>query len=444
MNPARIAALLLLPGLLPLSTAWAQARVASFRVDATPPLGQPLIWVKPVERVEDPLWAKGVVIEQGAERYVLCALDWCGISGSTEEALRVSLAKGAGTSPAKVALHTVHQHTAPYVDGDAFAVLAAFPNPPLRTSAAFLEELGRRLGEAAKQARGRLEPFDRVGTGEARIERVASIRRLPAPGGKVATRYSSSGKDPAMAAAPEGPVDPMLRTVTLAAGGRPLVRLHYYATHPQTFCCEGTVTADFVGTAREQLERREGVPQIYFTGAAGDVTVGKYNDGSREARAGLAQRLLAGMQASSAATRLEPAGKLVWRSVETALPVRPASRAGFAKAKHANDDQRYRAAIQVAFAERRRPLGFRSLEIGRVSILHLPGEPMLEFQKFAQKLQPGRFVAVAGYGDLQPGYICTDRAHEEGGYEPSATNAAPGAEAVFKKTIRQLLGIRTE
>ena len=36
----------------------------------------------------------------------------------------------------------------------------------------------------------------------------------------------------------------MLRTITLASDGRPLVRLHYYATHPQTFCCDGRVSGD--------------------------------------------------------------------------------------------------------------------------------------------------------------------------------------------------------
>ena len=35
----------------------AQLRVAAFRADATPALGEPLIWVTPAARVADPLWA---------------------------------------------------------------------------------------------------------------------------------------------------------------------------------------------------------------------------------------------------------------------------------------------------------------------------------------------------------------------------------------------------
>jgi hypothetical protein len=65
---------------------------------------------------------------------------------------------------------------------------------------------------------------------------------------------------------------------------------------------------------------------------------------------------------------------------------------------------------------------------------------MLEFQKFAQRFKPGDFVAVAGYGDCGSAYICTDAAFTEGGYEPVATNLAPGAEQIVKASIRRLLG----
>jgi hypothetical protein len=75
-----------------------------------------------------------------------------------------------------------------------------------------------------------------------------------------------------------------------------------------------------------------------------------------------------------------------------------------------------------------------------VHILHLPGEPMVEFQFFAQRAEPRGFVAVAGYGDCGPAYICTDKAITEGGYEPSATNVGPGTEALLKNAIQALLG----
>ena len=34
----------------------------------------------------------------------------------------------------------------------------------------------------------------------------------------------------------------------------------------------------------------------------------------------------------------------------------------------------------------------------------------MEYQLFAQRLRPDNFVAVAAYGELGTGYICTDKA----------------------------------
>ncbi len=424
-----LAAVLLLGASLP-----GAPRVAVFRVNATPPQGEPLIWTTPVSKVEDPLWAKGIVIEDGSKRYVLCALDWCGVGGAVDWKLREAMGRAAGTSIQRVALHSVHQHAAPYIEGDGMALLREkLPKPPLLMSDRYLSELADKLATAVRGAR--FKEFDQIGTSQAKVERVASIRRLINAEGKSITRYSGDGVKPEMAAAPEGPVDPMVRTITLAKGGKPLVRLHFYATHPQTFCCDGTVSADFVGAARETLEKQDGIPQIYFTGCSGDVTVGKYNDRTRAARDGLAQRLLAAMRESGRTATYRQVGLIGWRTTALKLPKRAAPDLSNAS----SDDDRYRKAITAAFSHRTRPLTVSALTIGDNAILLLPGEPMLEFQRYAISAGKERFVAVAGYGDMAPGYLCTDEAFPQGGYEPGASNAGPGTEGALKAAIRAVL-----
>ncbi len=105
------------------ASAWAVAadelRVATFRCDITPPLGQPMISGDALRTVEQPLLAKGIVLEAGAERYVLCALDWCELCNGAHDRLQKQLAAAAGAEPAHVAVQCVHQHTAPLVDLDA-------------------------------------------------------------------------------------------------------------------------------------------------------------------------------------------------------------------------------------------------------------------------------------------------------------------------------------
>ncbi|HPA17922.1 MAG TPA: hypothetical protein PLU30_09245 [Verrucomicrobiae bacterium] len=422
-------------------------RVASFRCDATPPLGETLVWLTKLTTIKDPLLAKGVVLEDGGERCVLCALDWCLLCNESEWSFREAMARAADTDPTRVAIQCIHQHVAPYADEGAHRLLDGAPGSPSHLTAKFLDDLRKRLGEAIRGAVGRLEPFDRVGCGEARVDRVASERRLKGADGNIIVRGSTGGRKAELASMPEGDIDPMLKTITFARGEQPLARLHYYATHPQTVSCDGSESADFVGAAREATEREEGVFQVYFTGCSGNVTVGKYNDETPRARAELAERLRAGMRAAIGASRLAPAEHLVWRTDALRLPVRTdaefldPSRAWLADPRAAEGNRVYRGAMRLATAERAgRPFGLSSLQMGRIHIVHLPGEPMLEFQRFAQRCRPDAFVAVAGYGDCGSAYLCTDEAFREGGYEPTATNLAPGAEPLLKDAIRRLLG----
>jgi len=428
----------------------APLRVATFCCDATPWPGEPLVWATKLVKVEDPLLAKGIVLEDGADRYVLCALDWCLVGNDTELSFRKTLAEAAGTDPARVAIQCIHQHAAPYADEGAHRLLDAAPKPLPHLSTKFLDTVRERLAGAAREAAGRLEPFDHVGTGQAKAQRIASARRLRDENGRPLTRYSGAAKDPKMAQAPEGPIDPWLKTVTLARGNKPLVRLHYYATHPQTFCCDGRASADFVGLAREAVEQQEKVFQIYFTGCSGDITAGKYNDGSARAQAELRQQLKSAMEAAIAQTRFERARSLLWRTQSLTLPLRAdhdqiaaQSRAWLDNPAQPDGLRVYQGAMRLAFFERMsRPIQVSSLQIGKIHILHLPGEPMLDFQLFAQQAKPREFVAVAGCGDCGPAYLCTDKAFVEGGYEPSAANAGPGSAALLKNAIQGLLGLR--
>jgi len=440
----------LLAATLLVSVGWAapKTRVATFKVDATPWKGEPLIWATPVTRVDDPLLAKGVIIEDGAARYVLCALDWCATLSSSNLRLRTAIASGGGMDVSHVVVQSLHQHTAPYSDLDAEKILLTrLGKPPLTMSEKYFADLCGRLSAATRDAASRLEVFDRVGTGEARVERVASSRRIKGPDGKIIVRWSSNGGNKVLIDAPEGAIDPMVKTITLAAGARPLVRLHYYATHPQTYCCDGSVTADFVGRAREAVEQKEKVFQIYFTGCSGDVTAGKYNDKSAAARAGLAERLEKGIEASDAATRYGKVGQIVWRGAPLVLPRRAdwpqklaRARALLAQPGAATDQKLYEAAIQVAWEERKQPLEVSGLQIGNIRIVHLPGEPAIEYQRYAQRQGRGLFVAVAGYGDGAPGYMVEDKHFAEGGYEPNEAWGGVGSEARIKEAISKVLG----
>jgi hypothetical protein len=97
------------------------------------------------------------------------------------------------------------------------------------------------------------------------------------------------------------------------------------------------------------------------------------------------------------------------------------------------------AAFQLAWLKRRdRPIDLTCLDLGAALVLHLPGEPFIEYQLAAQQLRQDRFVCVAGYGDGGPGYIPTDKGYLEGGYEPTVALAEP-SEARLRQAMAKLL-----
>ena len=273
----------------------ANLRVATFQCDVTPPIGH-WLYAHPLKTVEHPLLAKGIVLEQAGTRYVLCAIDWCVLSNESHARFRGAMAEAAGTDVDNATIQCTHVHTAVVIDSNAKELLADVEDPPAYYDPAFLNNVADKLASGVQAAVARLEPCDRIGTAQAKVERVASDRRIMVDG-QIRWRGSSGGRNPALAELPEGTIDPYVKTITFACGHRPMARVHYYATHPQSFYRDARASYDFVGMAREKLQEEEGVFQVYFTGCAGDVAAGKYNDGSREARQGLYERLLAAMKA---------------------------------------------------------------------------------------------------------------------------------------------------
>jgi len=427
----------------------ATLQVAAFSCDVTPPIGHPLCggWIKPLVAVDDPLLAKGIVLSNGKTRYVLCAVDWCLLQTAAYDMFRCKLAAAADVPEAQVSVHTVHQHNAPIADIRAQLLLNGEQSAPPHLDLRFMEEVTNRVAAAVRAARRELRPVTHVGYGKARVDKFASNRRVRLADGVIHARTSST-RDPALRAAPEGLIDPWLRTVSFFGGDQPIVRLHYYASHPMSYYGDGRATSDTVGLARMRLEREEQVPQVYFTGCGGNITAGKYNDGSPQARVELTDRIHAAMKQAVADSLRVPADRIEWKTAKTAFVARtePEWREACARRTIADTNAtavaRLKAALDLAWLERlqaRPEVELARLTVGPVTVLHLPGEAFIEYQLYAQALRPDDFIAVAAYGESGPGYICCDAVLTEGGYEPTMSRVGPPSEFRLKSAIAALL-----
>ena len=425
-------------------------RLATFQCDITPPVEKPIGmgFIPLPKTIEHPLLAKGVVLKDGGGTYVLCTLDWMEVHNDSYDFLRQQIASAADTTARRVALHCLHQHTAPAIDSASQRIQLPAGDTRRVATLAYERETAKRIIAAIHRALEQMQSITHVGASQAKVDRVASNRRVEKHDGTILTR-SSGTKDPVLQAAPEGLIDPWLRTLSfIGDDGKPFAQIHYYATHPQSFYGDARISYDTVGIARERLQRESGVFQVYFTGCGGDVAMGKYNDRSRAARKTLTNRIHDAMKRSVAHVKLQPVSPIRWQTIAVHFPPRrdpafmeQANRELLADPK-AKFGVHLKAAFNLAWIERTKAnsaIEVSCLTIGSVQLLNLPGEPFVQYQLAAQRLQPKSFVLVAGYGDCGMSYIGGDRIYtDRGGYEQSYAFSGP-CEQLLLTTIQQLL-----
>jgi hypothetical protein len=425
-------------------------RVATFDIDATPPIGSHMAYDPVTNKWDLGLRARGVVLLGAGDPIVLCAVDWIGIANEGHDAFCSALARAAGTAPGRVAVHTLHQHDAPDCDFSAEQILKDAGMEARQYEGNFQRQVIANLESAVHEALPRAQAITHLGLGEARVERVASNRRVPGPDGKVrGVRYTAC-TDADLRAAPEGTIDPIVSLVSFWSDDRPVAVLSYYATHPQSYYRTGMPNPDFPGVAR--FQRQLAVPSalhIHFNGAGGNIGAGKYNDGSPTNRLALAERLADGMRRAWENTKREPltSGAVAWAVESVALP--PSKHLSVETLEAELKDRDPKLVMQgdasrLAWLRRcqaGRKLDVACLKLGRARILNLPGELFVEYQLAAKSQRPDLFVAMAAYGDYAPWYIGTAIAYEQGGYEtePRSSNVAPEVEAVLMGAIRKLL-----
>jgi hypothetical protein len=426
--------------------------VATFQADVTPPIGAPLCdaLVQPAKEIIDPLSARGVVLFPAGKPIVLCAVDWVGIGNTGHDAFRDALAKAAGTTRDRVCVHCLHQHDAPGCDFLADEILAPNGLGNKLFDAGFARTAIRRVAEAVREAVKQPRTVTHVSFGKAKVHEVASNRRMIGPDGKVKyVRYSAT-KDPKIRAEPEGVIDPYIQSLAFWDGDKALAVLTYYATHPQSYYGKGGVGCDFPGLARNSLDKESpGVLHVHFNGAGGNVTAGKYNDGSPEHRRILADRLAKGMREAFEGAKKYPlrAGEVRLGIEAVGLPPSKQYSAKDLEARVADGKlpvaDRLRDARNLAWVRRceaGHKIDLACLKIGPAYVLHMPGELFVEYQLVAQKMRPDNPVMMAAYGDYGPGYIGTSIAYTQGGYETGpVSRVAPEVEDVLLKAIRALL-----
>ena len=442
---------------VPLTAGEPVFRLATFTCEVTPPLGHPLLagaTVAPAaNRIDDPLWARGFVLLGADKPLVVVAVDWCEIRNEAYDQWRDVLAEAAGTDRNRVLVTAIHQHDVPLPDLEAQRILERRGAKGKVCDIEFHERTVQAVALALRASLAEARIITHLGTGQATISQLVSNRRFVDGDGKVRfDRSSMSGGKSPQAAAPEGLVDAQLKTLSFWNEGTAVCALSVFAIHPMSYWGNGWVTCDFPGLARERRQADDpSVFQIYASGASGNVTAGKFNDGRADNRPVLANKLYEGMTAAWKATTRHRLSAATFRAPP--LRLEPRNDAGFTVAdltrmlSHPDTKKQCLGALGLSWRKRADAghlLEIPAIDFGPACLLLLPGESYLEYQLLAQKLRPDAFVVVMGYGESAPGYVGTDRAWQENDGNLTDWCWVGRSEAAMTKAIHAALNVKQE
>jgi neutral ceramidase len=368
---------------------------------------------EPFEGVRKPLHARAVVLGRGEHRVGLVSLDLLGLCGRAVGGMRAFKRRAVACSDRAVrASHLIltatHTHSAP----DSLALTDLHHTEAFKQWADFL---AAQIGAALRRAADSMCPC-RLAVGIARAEGLAIHRRIKTKRGVV---LSHPEPPPDIVLSREGPVDDTVHVAGfIDASQAPRAIVVNAVCHPVHEMCIPLASPDYPGEMGARLERlHPGTTVLYFNGAGGNINPPTVSGGAGKAeRHG---RELAGIVEAALPTLRPVQGEdlgLLRRTV--ALPAR--TRRGLPG---------------------RRPLRaeLTALRVGSAAFLFLPGEPFVEIGLAIRRSSPFGFTAVAGYAEDYIGYLPTDSAFEEGGYELGPGGWARAGRGSEKIIVRESL-----
>lgn len=192
---------------------------------------------------------------EGDDRQFLIALDHCVMGRREMDDLLDAASHGADIPREELVVVFSHTHAAGLMGLER----ADLPGGDL--IAPYLEELGQRVAELAKEARDNLRPATLVyGTGRCDLAAHRDFRDK-------ANQTRACGYNPGAPAD-----DTVLAARVHAEDNALLATLVNYACHPTTLAWDNTlVSPDFPGALRETIESATGAPCLFLQGASGEL-----------------------------------------------------------------------------------------------------------------------------------------------------------------------------
>ncbi|MCX7795842.1 MAG: neutral/alkaline non-lysosomal ceramidase N-terminal domain-containing protein [bacterium] len=405
-----------------------------YEVDITPPLGIDLAGyfnVRKADNILDNLYAKTVVLKVEKTEVAIVSCDICVIPRELVLKIRELASAWSDIPKDNIMISTTHTHTGPVTTG----LLAG------DIDHSYIDIMVRRIATGITMAKRNLEEaIVRVGKGEENS--IVFNRRYIMKDSSVVT---NPGKLNPNIVRPAGPVDPEILLVAIEKKpGYPIAFIVNYANHVDTIGGTG-ISSDYPGIMAEYFKEYFGnISVLFLNGAEGDINHIDVNDpipqeGYREAKR--ISKILAGSVARTLVGLAPLETSLKIKNSIIKIPIRKPSKEEIYRAKElldkpiestsqeltAFDLAKGSIEIEKAYAQEILLLSqldkdFEELELqvialGDLVIVGIPGEPFVEIGLEIKKNSPFHYTGIVSLANGYSGYIPTEKAFEEGGYE---------------------------
>jgi hypothetical protein len=394
-------------------------RVGAAKSDITPSLDVGILmsssarkWA-PFEGVRMPLYARALVVETPRLRVAVVALDLLLISGRAfggRDAFRRRILSASGNvvPSTRLVLASTHTHSAP----DSMALTDLCRTAPFRE---WTDLLAERIGSALREAVATIRPA-RLVVGTATSEGLSLNRRYHRSRGvsEIERRVSVESDDS---------LDESVTVAAFLDDDHPIALVVNATCHPVNEMCIPLISGDYPGVLSRELESRfDRSVCLFLNGAAGNINPFTVSGGAECAEhhgTQLARCVLASLDGARPVDG-ETHG---FRRESAFLPLRTLS----------GTPARRRLRVDVA-----------AWRLGDAAFVFLPGEPFVETGWALKRASPFPFTAVVGYSEDAVGYIPTETAFDEGGYETGPglwSLLGRGSEPLIRDRALKALGL---
>ncbi|MCF8566823.1 neutral/alkaline non-lysosomal ceramidase N-terminal domain-containing protein [Alicyclobacillus tolerans] len=416
-------------------------RAGSTSVDITPPLGVPIggnvRQDKAARGVHDPLQANILVVESQSGRVVLIGLDLLGVTKELVDSLRAEIDRRCGIDKSRVMVWATHTHSGPDITSK-YSPLDESTSEPRD---AWLQRLPGLLASGVEEA-AQSTRVVHLRVGSTNVNGLSFNRRLLMQDGKVHMNWE--GVDPSQVVEELGPVDPELWVAGLVDdAGEAVAVIVHFTLHPailvgQDWLFSRDYVHDLTVAVQGHLDRN--VPVLFANGALGNINHIDYRKGDAQGR-GFAEAKRIGETLGHQVVSLvqswkvSPDEDIRVASGHEVLKRRPLTPSMVQEARELLEASSFIIPSQLdgvppqAYAVMILKMSqyyqdwieveVSAFKLGPLVWVFVPGEVFVEFGLQLRKHCSSHVVRVVSLAGDSIGYLPTQTAFEQGGYEPT-------------------------